>query len=661
MIGFIVGAISFVVFSFFQTLYISAGDSGDLVTAAVTFGVAHPPGYPLYTFLGWLLNHLTIFTSVWRITLLSSIPHALVIAIVYAIVWRITKNRIASLVSCIVLTGNYIFFLYSISPEVFALLDLFIILVFWCAWSWKRTNKDIYAYLGGLCIGLSLAHHHMILFAAPSYIYLLYADRKRFMREISLWWFFFFVLLGFSAYVYVPFAARGMSIINWDTATTVPNFIQLLTRADYGTFQSGAVLGQLPLQRFLQLKAYAQYVLMDFTWFGIVLLIAGLYSLWKTEKILFRFISASLLFLGLVFFFYASFPLTGRFTLGTYERFLLPSYVFIALVIGIGVSSIQSKIRALQIRDTPVSVVASSGFALVLCIVFGLKLYATTLQFQGIRTDRTAQNLAYDILHPLPQGSMVLLNRDTPLFTTQFVRYGLGIRPDVIVLHTNKIGTTQYTETMKRVFPSLTYPQAAGQNFVTQFLQENSKSRRIYSNAKIPLPPSYYWVPFGLVYELTSESNLPTVMDLYERNLRIWSSLHSPQNGILGRFNHLMLSDVRDIYTDQRFDFGKTLLKSNEFVKAREQFAMSISYGGDLKLGEAYVYKGVSEMFSGECMNALSDFDRGQEVARSKNREILYYKAATYRDCLKDATKSSQLFDEYKAQLDTNETRLQSL
>ena len=27
---------------------VPAGDSGELITAAATFGVAHPPGYPLY-------------------------------------------------------------------------------------------------------------------------------------------------------------------------------------------------------------------------------------------------------------------------------------------------------------------------------------------------------------------------------------------------------------------------------------------------------------------------------------------------------------------------------------------------------------------------------------------------------------------------------------
>src|ERR1700678_3562912 len=36
-------------------------DSGELITAAATFGVGHPPGYPLWTLSGFLLSHIFPF------------------------------------------------------------------------------------------------------------------------------------------------------------------------------------------------------------------------------------------------------------------------------------------------------------------------------------------------------------------------------------------------------------------------------------------------------------------------------------------------------------------------------------------------------------------------------------------------------------------------
>jgi hypothetical protein len=49
-------------------------DSGELITAAAKFGVGHPPGYPLWTMMGFAISHLFPFGNLaWRINLLSAI------------------------------------------------------------------------------------------------------------------------------------------------------------------------------------------------------------------------------------------------------------------------------------------------------------------------------------------------------------------------------------------------------------------------------------------------------------------------------------------------------------------------------------------------------------------------------------------------------------
>ncbi|MGD9101843.1 MAG: DUF2723 domain-containing protein, partial [Anaerolineae bacterium] len=44
-------------------------DGGDLVTAAHTLGVPHPPGYPTYTLLAWLFTRLSLGNVAWRVNL----------------------------------------------------------------------------------------------------------------------------------------------------------------------------------------------------------------------------------------------------------------------------------------------------------------------------------------------------------------------------------------------------------------------------------------------------------------------------------------------------------------------------------------------------------------------------------------------------------------
>ncbi len=49
-------------------------DSGELITAAATFGVGHPPGYPLWTMSGFALSHLLpIGNMAWRMNLLCAL------------------------------------------------------------------------------------------------------------------------------------------------------------------------------------------------------------------------------------------------------------------------------------------------------------------------------------------------------------------------------------------------------------------------------------------------------------------------------------------------------------------------------------------------------------------------------------------------------------
>jgi len=53
----------FIVYILNSSRSIYAGDVGDLVSAAAVGGVAHPPGYPLFTFLGFILTHLHLGSS----------------------------------------------------------------------------------------------------------------------------------------------------------------------------------------------------------------------------------------------------------------------------------------------------------------------------------------------------------------------------------------------------------------------------------------------------------------------------------------------------------------------------------------------------------------------------------------------------------------------
>ena len=75
-------------------------DSGELALAAWTGGVAHAPGFPLYTALGWLWSHvLPVGQVAWRLNLLSALCAALAAGLTYVLIlrtWRGPGDRQAS-------------------------------------------------------------------------------------------------------------------------------------------------------------------------------------------------------------------------------------------------------------------------------------------------------------------------------------------------------------------------------------------------------------------------------------------------------------------------------------------------------------------------------------------------------------------------------------
>ncbi|HET9494099.1 MAG TPA: DUF2723 domain-containing protein [Chloroflexia bacterium] len=61
-------------------------DSGELIAVAWTGGIAHPPGYPLYTLLGSLAIRLPFGDPAWRMNLLSVLFAAAAVSLFYGLV-----------------------------------------------------------------------------------------------------------------------------------------------------------------------------------------------------------------------------------------------------------------------------------------------------------------------------------------------------------------------------------------------------------------------------------------------------------------------------------------------------------------------------------------------------------------------------------------------
>ncbi|MBP9814635.1 hypothetical protein KBC80_05635, partial [Candidatus Woesebacteria bacterium] len=134
-----------------------------------------------------------------------------------------------------------------------------------------------------------------------------------------------------------------------------------------------------------------------------------------------------------------------------------------------------------------------------------------------------------------------------------------------------------------------------------------------------------------------------------------------PTQGILGRYHHLMLSNVLDEYATAAVAYGEVLGQSGRMELARAQFEKAVSYGSDGKSEDAYIKLGMTQAMLGNCHEALTSLDNSELHATTPNRELSKYEAIIYRDCLHDASRAAELFSRYDADQKKSETPLDQL
>src|SRR5690242_6510647 len=77
----VTGIVAFAVFALTVQPSVPAGDSGELITSAYVLGISHPPGYPLYMLLGYVVSHLPGGSPALWMNLLSAFVDALAIGV----------------------------------------------------------------------------------------------------------------------------------------------------------------------------------------------------------------------------------------------------------------------------------------------------------------------------------------------------------------------------------------------------------------------------------------------------------------------------------------------------------------------------------------------------------------------------------------------------
>lgn len=644
-----------------QVNSIYGGDAGDLVSAIITGGVAHPPGYPLYTILGIAATHLISFgTYAWRVGFISSIPGILSIIIIYDLLSFLTRRKFISFIISLVLAFLYPIWLYSIVTEVFALNNLFLILLLWLSFRFAVEKKSKYLFASFFIFGLSMTHHHIIIFLIPSLIYLIWLGKPKINLRKIIYSLFLFIA-GLANYLYVPISSAYNPSLNWQGPFNIENFFALVTRAGYGTFRVGNATMHDPVFRLLDLWAFFDFVYKDFRILGIILFCFGIYHMMRYEKKIFK--AFLIAFLSYLFFlFYASFPLTENFMVATYERFIQPLYILMILPVTFGLVQMDKLLEIIigkLIEGQKKKYIVQSALACFLIFPIGIFIQNFP-KLSILKNDFTAEKLGEDILKTALPNSILILSTDTPLFDTQYVYYARKLRPDVKLIHLSKLYSPYYFTQLKKDYPDIEIPDTdkSPNEIFFAFIEKNYAKFPVYSKLSFDNEKGE-WIPYGLLFRFVEKSDTkPKEREVIAVNEKLWSSYNDPTAGSLSKYHNLMLSDTLPVYSVARQEIGYFAAKRGFLAEAEKHLKEAIRlYPQDI---DSYIILSQVFIIDKRCQDAKNGIDQIALINKEDPRGD-YLQSLNYSLCFKDEKMASFYEKLYETKRRGKETLLKKL
>ncbi len=650
-----------IIYTFYISLSVYGGDVGDLVSAISVKGVAHPPGYPLFTMLGILTFYLPIAaTPAFKVGLISAIFSSLTIVILFLVIKKFGGKNLLALLGSLTLAFFYQFWLYAEIAEVFALNTFFAALLFYLWLCFSITSKKIYFYLGTFVLGLSLSHHHTIVLIFPA-LFLLFIKGMRgsgrlgklgklgvlgvLLRGTLL------LLVGLLPYLYVPIAASHNPPINWDNATNLQNFIRLVLRQDYGSFSAGGFVPPSLEQRFIELKGYFISVFTGFTIAGSILIFLGSYYFVKNKRFYFFVLITAYLISGPLFIFYAGFPIKSTFILGIYERFFILSTFFLAIFLPFGANILLNPlVRFVQNKELK----KLAGYSLLLFFIIPFSLFRFNNQKTNLSSIWIGDNLGYDYLAHNPQNSVVFLSGDTELFNTQYMHYARSVRSDEVIINMNNVGTSNFFNTeYKKVLKKHKEFKEGESDGVLATIVEIAKERPVFSMAELQYTDKkknrLVWVPKGLLKELYVNKVLPT-KDEYSKEVEtIQNKLLVPfvtkENAL--KLGNLTIADIKRNYANAALATGSFYISEYQddekaFSWYKKALTIDPNYNTTYKVIGSYYFEEKKD-----CKKAAEYFGKSINVDRS-DRLSFFLLYNVVKTCLKDERQAENIAKSFR-------------
>ncbi len=464
-------------------------DGGDLITAAVLGGIAHPPGYPLYLLLARVFLLLPAGDPALRLNLMSAFWGAASAGCLSGAI-RLTqlpvsgwKASYAAFIAALLFALAPIPWDQAVIAEVYTLHTFLsgLVLTQLILLGVRRPRAKLFLVLTGLTLGLAAGSHLTVLWLVPALGLALWQSGYQRAQDWTLCLVGF--LGGLSIYLYLPLQAARAPLLMWGDATTPEGFWWLVSAEPYRQFVLALPLQYLP-QRLL---ALAQLWIQQYNLIGLALGVWGWARMSrKMPNVIWPLTAATVAEIVYALFYN---------TTDAYV-YLLPALWVFAIWIAWGLADAFTYLERSRVQWRS----AQLGRVLVLASlwlpIISLGHYADA----DLSQDRAAEEYGQQVLQEADANAILIADTDAHLFALWYYHLALGERPDLTLVAARLYPYAWYRAQLARHNPSLAGTDQAS---LLSFVQANAGVRSFNLTDPVPeLNPAGLWHRYGLLGHL---------------------------------------------------------------------------------------------------------------------------------------------------------------
>lgn len=576
--------VTFVLYNFTLSPSFLQIDTGELAAVQVTFGVAHPTGYPLFTLLGFLWSKIHLAGSlIWWLNLLNALYAAAGTVFIYLAarhIWlhypfaRVRKQvpgkkndrkstptaepvkeitglsyTVPAAIALLCASGTT-YWLQSAAVEVYALQSLLVSMILYAsARAFLATGKHHWWLWTGLFTGLAFSNHLTTVMLVPGIAVLFFmkeglkmtALKKALLPTgIALTTMVFF-------YLVMMLTAASDPLFNWGNPSSTDALWKHITGKQYNVwmFANEKV-------RAANMEKFGKIITTDLTYIGLALgMLGAIMAAVQKNKLIW----------GLIIHFLCCILLAVRYDIKDLEPYFLPALISFSLMGLFGFKALISWMRN-----------AFQRFPVLAALPLAIPIFVASVNYK--EADRSDVYVYEDYTHTalasLPENAL-LLSRQWDVFISPayFIQHISGYRKDVMLVDKELLRRSWYYRQMEKMYPGIwkhteterdlflealndfeagrSYdPEQIQQRFeilITETLMRHKKERDVYLSPELvtgelrkggdlKLPKGVQLVPQRYFYQLADSGyvalqdtmvpdiRFPEYQDIYTENVK---------------------------------------------------------------------------------------------------------------------------------------------